>query len=122
VRSIEGYSVGHWEGETLVVKTTRLRADVPARFGGFGRPLVLSAGTEIEERFTRVSETELVYRYTVKDDALYTRPWSGELSMGLQDTRLYEYGCHEGNYSMPNILRGGQAEADRADESARDPD
>ena len=52
----------------------------------------------------------MVYRYTVEDDELYTRPWTGEFSLTRHDD---EYACHEGNYSMPTILAGGQAEADQ---------
>ena len=57
-----------------------------------------------------MSDTELFYRYTVEDAELYTQPWSGERSMTRHDGPIYEYGCHEGNYSMENILLGGQAE------------
>jgi hypothetical protein len=109
VRSVEGYSVGHWEQDTLVVHTTHLRADDPAR-NVIGRPLLLSRKSTITERFTRVSDRELFYRFTVEDDQLYTQPWTGELSMTKHDVPIYEYGCHEGNYSLANILRGGQAE------------
>jgi hypothetical protein len=112
VRSIGGYSVGRWENDTLVVETTHLRADDPAR-NVAGRPLLLSRRSKVTERFTRVSPTELFYRFTVEDDDLYTRPWSGEFSMMRFDHPIYEYGCHEGNYSLTNALRGGQAEAAR---------
>jgi hypothetical protein len=112
VRSIGGYSVGRWESDTLVVETTHFRADDPAR-NVAGRPLLLSRRSRVTERFTRVSPTELFYRYTVEDDELYTRPWSGEFSMTRFDHPIYEYACHEGNYSLSNILRGGQAEAAR---------
>ncbi|HVS14289.1 MAG TPA: hypothetical protein VMV46_10210 [Thermoanaerobaculia bacterium] len=117
IRSIEGYSLGRWEGDTLVVETTHLRRDLDARDGGIGRPLLIGPDTRIEERLTRVSDTELVYRYTVHDPVLYTQPWTGELSMTRHDGPLYEYACHEGNYSLPNALRGGQAEADREAEA-----
>jgi len=110
VRTAEGYSTGRWDGATLVVETTHLRASYPAR-DVIGRPLVLSPRTKVTERFTRVSETELFYRYTVEDPELYTRPWSGEFSMAKYDGPLFEYACHEGNYSLPNILRGGQVKA-----------
>jgi hypothetical protein len=110
--SVGGYSVGHWENDTLVVVTTHLRADDPARSHA-GRPLLLSRRSRIVERFTRVSPTELFYRFTVEDDELYTKPWTGEFSMTRHDGPTYEYACHEGNYSLPNILRGGQAEAAR---------
>ena len=109
VRSIGGYSVGRWENDTLVVETTNMRADDPAR-NVAGRPLLLSRRAKVTERFTRVSPMELFYRYTVQDDELYTRPWSGEFSMTRFDQPIYEYACHEGNYSLPNILSGGRAQ------------
>ena len=107
VRSIGGYSVGHWEGDTLVVETNHLRADYPARTVT-GRPLVISRQTKIVERFTRVSPTELFYRFTIEDPELYTQPWSGEFSMTRYDGPIFEYACHEGNYSLTNILRSGR--------------
>jgi hypothetical protein len=108
VRSIGGYSVGRWEGDTLVVETTNLRADYPARTV-VGRPLVLSRNTKITERFTRVSPTELFYRFTIDDGELYTQPWTGEFSMTRYDGPIYEYACHEANYSLPNVLRAARA-------------
>jgi hypothetical protein len=104
VRSIGGYSVGRWEGDTLVVQTTNLRADDPAR-NVRGRPLVLSRNTRITERFDRVSATELFYQFTVEDNELYTQPWSGEFSMTRFEGSIYEYACHEANYSLTNVLR-----------------
>jgi hypothetical protein len=109
VRTIGGYSSGRWENDTLVVETTHLRADDPAR-NVAGRPLLLSRRARVTERFTRVSSTELFYRFTVEDDGLYTRPWSGEFSMTRFDQPIYEYACHEANYSLTNILRGGRAQ------------
>ena len=103
VRSIGGYSVGRWEGDTLVVHTANLRADDPARTV-IGRPLVLSRQTRITERFTRVSATELFYRFTIEDGELYTQPWSGEFSMTRHEGPIYEYACHEGNYSLTTVL------------------
>jgi hypothetical protein len=91
----------------LVVRTTHLRAVDPARFN-LGRPILLTPNTVITERFTRVSATELVYRFTVEDEELYAQPWTGEFSMTRYDEPLYEYACHEGNYSLPAELRGGQ--------------
>jgi hypothetical protein len=58
-----------------------------------------------------VSETELFYQFTIDDSELYTRPWVGEFSFHWHDGPIYEFACHEGNYSLPNSLRGGQAEA-----------
>jgi hypothetical protein len=119
IRSVEGYSTGQWDGDTLVVQTTHLRAEDPAR-NGSGRKLLLSRNSKIRERFTRVSETELFYQFTIEDDHFYTQPWTGEFSMTRHDGRIYEFACHEGNYSMPNMLRGGQAEAARLAKTKRD--
>jgi hypothetical protein len=64
-----------------------------------------------------VSDGELLYRFTVEDAQLYSQPWTGEFSMTKQDGLIYEYACHEGNYSLANSLRGGQAEAARRAET-----
>jgi hypothetical protein len=112
LRTVEGYSTGKWEGDTLVVHTTHLRGEDQAHFA-VPRPLLLSRHSRITERFTRVSETELFYQFTIDDGELYTRPWGGEYSFQSHDGPIYEFACHEANYSMENILRGGQAEAAR---------
>jgi hypothetical protein len=112
VRTVEGYSMGRWEGDTLVVRTTHLRGEDPAHWA-LPRPLLLSRHSRITERLTRVSGTELLYQFTVDDGELYTQPWRGEFSFRRHDGPIYEFACHEGNYSLPNILRGGQAEAER---------
>ena len=110
LRSVAGYSTGHWEGDTLVVRTTGLRDEDPAR-NVIGRPLLLSRNSRITERFTRVSPTELFYQFTVDDPELYHRPWTGEFSLTRHNVPIYEYACHEGNYSLPLSLLGGQAQA-----------
>jgi hypothetical protein len=112
LRSLDGYSAGRWEGDTLVVETTHLRTEDPAR-GGLGRPILMSPHTKITERFTRVSDTELFYQFTVDDPELYAQTWTGEFSMTRHNGPIYEYACHEGNYSLANILRSGQAGAAR---------
>lgn len=112
LRTDAGYSAGRWEGDTLVVETTNLNATDPQR-DTIGRPLLLSARTRITERFTRVSATELFYRFTVEDRELYAQPWSGEFSLTWHDGPMYEYACHEGNYSLANALKGGRATAER---------
>lgn len=109
--SYEGWSAGRWEGDTLVVETTHIRSDDPVR-GGFGRPILVEPDSKLTERFTRVSPTELLYQFTVEDPDLYTAPWLAEYSFTLRDTTFYEYACHEGNYSMTNILLAGR-EGDR---------
>ena len=105
--SHEGYSTGRWEGDTLVVTTTGFRPDHAMR-SGFGRHMLISPETTIEERFTRVSETELNYFFTLTDATLYSHPWSGEFSLFAHAGPIYEYACHEGNYSFGNIMRGAR--------------
>ena len=65
---------------------------------------------QLTERFTRVADDTLIYQFTVDDPTTWTRPWTGELPMTLvEDGQLYEYACHEANYSMFGILNGARA-------------
>jgi hypothetical protein len=108
----DGWSEGSWQGDTLVVVTTHHSANDPYR-STFGRPIIVGPGSRIVERFTRLSDTELLYQYTVEDSLLYTRPWLAEFSMALNDAEaVLEYACHEGNYTMVNVLKAGR-EAER---------
>jgi hypothetical protein len=107
VRTFEGWSAGHWEGETLVVETSHSRADDPVR-GALGRPILVGSNSKVIERFTRLSHDELLYQFTVEDADLYTRPWLGEYVFALSDKPWYEYACHEGNQSMVNMLVAGR--------------
>ena len=61
------------------------------------------------ERFTRAAADTLLYEFTVTDPATWTRSWTVQLPMTRSDERIYEYACHEGNYSMPNMLKGARA-------------
>lgn len=110
IRSFEGHSVGHWEGDTLVVETTHYSDTIPAR-ASIGRPMLISSAARVTERFTRVSESELNYQYTVDDPTYYTEPWRGEFSFTRDASgHIYEYACHEGNYSMVGALRGARVQ------------
>ncbi len=62
----------------------------------------------VEERFTRLDDGNLLYRFTVEDPEVWTQPWSGEYGWRATDEKVYEYACHEGNYSMGGILRGAR--------------
>ena len=106
LRSFEGHSIGHWEGDTLVVETTHY-SDVNPERATLGRPMLISSKARVTERFTRLSHTELSYQYRVDDPTYYTEPWEGEFSFIRDESgHIYEYGCHEGNYSMTGALRG----------------
>ena len=105
-----GESVGHWEDDTLVVETTNIRPE--QLFRGATDNLV------VEERFTRVADGKIVYRFTMNDPEGYSRPWTGELAMNKrppESDNLYEYACHEGNYALTGILAGARLEEVRAE-------
>lgn len=70
--------------------------------------LVVTKDSKVVERLTRLSDNELLYQYTVEDPAIYTAPWSAEYSLYRTDQRMFESSCHEGNYSLSNILKGGR--------------
>ncbi len=97
LRSLAGDSVGHWEGDTLVVETTNFIRD-PGRSGEL----------RVVERFTRVDKDNLLVQFTVDDASTWSEPWSGEIPWPAANGRLYEYACHEGNYAMGNIMRGAR--------------
>ena len=100
IRSWLGDSVGHWEGNTLVIDTTNFN-DTPA----------LRAATRdlhVVERFTRVGVDALRYEFTVEDPNVWTAPWSGEYIWPTSSNRVYEYACHEANYSFRGILGGAR--------------
>jgi hypothetical protein len=103
-----GDSVGWWEGDTLVVETTNLnlKGHVFSLGGGFG----YSPKTKITERFTRVAKDQILYEFSVDDPLTFTKVWKAQMPMRAAKGPIYEYACHEGNYSLPNILAGARAQ------------
>lgn len=117
IRTFEGHSIGHWEGETLVVETTHYSDTIPQRATS-ERPMLLSSKARVTERFTRLSEIELHYQYTVNDPEYYTDEFRGEFSLIRDDSgHIYEYACHEGNYSMVGALMGARVQEAHAKEA-----
>jgi hypothetical protein len=106
IRQLMGDSIGHWEGDTLVVETTNFTNRTNYRGSTENLRLI--------ERFTRTAENVLTYRVTIDDPATFTRPWTVELPAVPSDGEIYEYACHEGNYGLEGILRGHRAEEKRA--------
>ncbi len=101
-----GDSLGHWEGDTLVVETTNMRPE--QNFRG------ASLGSKIMERFTRVGPNQIKYSFTVDDPQIYTASYTGEVALNSTKGPLYEYACHEGNYALPGILAGARTEEKEA--------
>ena len=97
LRQWAGDSSGHWEGDTLVVDT--INYNDKTRFQG------ASAALHVVERFTRVDADTIRYEFTVEDPTFWTKPWRAEIPLMKADGLLYEYGCHEGNHDIANILQ-----------------
>jgi len=104
-----GDARGYWDGATLVVET---RNFVDDRRWTTSNPMGAVGNTRdlrLVERFTRVDAETLEYEFTVHDPEIWTAPWTATVPMRRSDKPLYEYACHEGNYSVPNILAGERA-------------
>jgi hypothetical protein len=97
VRQWLGDSIGHWEGDTLVVDTTNFTNKT--HFYGSAENL------HVIERFKRVDAHTILYRATIDDPTTYTRQWTIEYPFVATSGPIYEYACHEGNYSLTDILR-----------------
>ena len=91
-----GDSIGHWEGDTLVVETVNMRPEQGLRGG--------SPNQKVTERFTRIGPNKLKYAFTVEDPSTYVEPFSGEVAMNATKGQVYEYACHEGNYALTGML------------------
>ena len=108
VQQWSGDSRGHWEGETLVVETTnhtdktRWRGSTP--------------DMRLVERFTRVDAETLLYEFTVTDPTTWPAPWTAAVPLLLNPEPMFEYACHEGNYSMGVMLAGTREEEKAAAE------
>ena len=101
IRTHMGDSIGWWEGDTLVVDTTNF-------IDGSGQARGGSDALHVVERFTPQGDGDLLYQFTVTDPSIWTTPWSGEYVWRSSPEKVYEYACHEGNYSMGGILRGAR--------------
>ena len=97
-RKWEGDSVGNWEGDTLVIETRNF-----ARETAFGNS---SANMHLIEKFWMIDAETLGYEFTVEDPTTWTAPWTVMFPMRRGELPIYEYACHEGNYSMAGILAG----------------
>jgi hypothetical protein len=110
LRQWVGTSRGRWEGDTLVVETTNFNGKNPFRNS--------SDRMKVTERFRRVSDEIIVYRFTIEDPATWSRPWTGELLMQKTVGPIFEHACHEGNLGLYNTLVGARLEEQRAAEAA----
>jgi hypothetical protein len=117
IRPWMGDSIGHWEGDTLVVETTNLNpgqaftADIRHR-------IYLAPESKVTERFTRISANDILYEFKVEEPHAYTQTWRGEIPMHATKGPMYEYACHEGNYALADILAGARQQEKEAAQAA----
>ena len=103
IRQWLGHSVGHWEGDTLVVDTTNFSTGT-SFYGS-------SENLHLVERYTRAGPDLVMYEVTVEDPTVWETSWTAEIPLSLVDNRsnqIYEAACHEGNYAMVSILAGAR--------------
>jgi len=114
VRAWNGDSIGHWEGQTLVVDTTNFSPK--DNFMGSAENL------HLVERFSRVAADEIRYEMTVDDPTTWTKPWTAVLRLKASQDKLYEFACHEGNLQiMETMLSGPRGNERYAEEAAPKP-
>ncbi len=102
-----GDSIGHWDGDTLVVETANF-SETPALSGA-------DEHLRVTETFTKTANGDLHYTFEVDNPTIWSQPWSGDYPWrSTPEDKVYEYACHEGNYALGNIMRGARIlEADR---------
>jgi|RhiMethySRZTD1v2_1073278.scaffolds.fasta_scaffold01008_14 hypothetical protein len=106
VRQWTGVSRGRWEGNTLVVETTNFNGKNPFRNG--------SENMKVTERFTRVADDAIEYKFTVDDPSTWSKAWSAELPLVKTDGPIFEFACHESNHGIANILAGAREDDKKA--------
>ena len=102
LRPWHGDSWGRWEGNTLVIETTNIHPDQ------MFRGILPTESLKVIERLTRADQETILYEFTLEDPTTYTESWGGQIPLKRFEDRLYEYACHEGNYSFSGVLSGAR--------------
>jgi hypothetical protein len=113
VRFLTGDSIGHWDGDTLVVDTTNFSKE-----GGFRGA---TTNMHLVERFTRVDNDALRYEFTIDDPATWTKKWSTSIPMVRSNELMFEYACHEGNHGLLDVLKGARYQDKQTTKSQQQP-
>jgi len=108
IRRWMGDSIGRWAGNTLIVETTNFN-DAGGFYGEAGGNFGWDRNVRMIERFSLLDRNTLLYQFEIDNPTAFTQPWKGELTMARSSERLFEYACHEANYSLVNMLRGYRA-------------
>ena len=115
VRPWMGDSIGRWEGDTLVVETTNFHPGQSFR-AAIKHQFYMTKDAVVTEWFTRVGESEILYKFEVDDPGAYSDKWIGEQTLRATEGPIYEYACHEANYALRGILRGARLQENLAEE------
>jgi hypothetical protein len=118
LRQWKGDSRGRWDGDTLVVETTRFRSEGTGTLSLRGLGTSVDENLRLTERFRRLDADTLAYEYTIDDPTVWTRPWTVSLTMKREDHQVFEYACHEANYALRGILSGARAQERFATEAS----
>jgi len=102
-----GNSIGIWEDETLVVTTKHFAKGQDCR-ASMTHWFCMSENATVTERFTRISDSQILYEFEIDDPESFSDVWKGEIPLNAAEGPIYEYACHEGNYGMKNILSGAR--------------
>jgi hypothetical protein len=119
IRQWMGDSRGRWEGDTLVIETTNFTNQARLSYDPGDVVGKADENLQLVERFTRVDAGTLLYEFTLNDPTTWTMPWSAQIPMRKQSDEIYEYACHEGNYSMFNMLTAARAQEKAAAEAVK---
>ena len=112
VRPWFGDSWGRWEGDVLVVETTNINPNQ------IFRGISPTASLKVTERFRRVDEETFLYEFTIDDPTTYSEAWGGVIPYKRFNNKVFEYACHEGNYSLASVLSGARYQEREAEESS----
>jgi hypothetical protein len=103
IRQYMGDSRGWWEGDTLVVETTNVHDNMNYRGA--------TSGLKVTERFIPVGPDRISWEARMEDPTTWEHPWAIRMPLKRDDTQaIFEFGCHEGNRGLENILRAARAE------------
>jgi hypothetical protein len=119
IRSLQGDSQGRWDGQSLVIDTTNFSAHRTFR----QKPGLEVSGEYVHlvERLVQIDADTIRYEVTVDDPTTWTKPWTAMTTWKRSSERMFEYACHEANYSLTDILRGARADEIAAAEAAKLP-
>ena len=95
-----GDSRAHWQGDTLIIETTKFSGETAFQNS--------TTSLKLTESFRLLDANTLIYEFTANDPATWVRPWTAQIPMRRSSENIYEYACHEGNYGMYGLLKGAR--------------